>query len=138
MPEVPPTGDSQGAPLVSGSLFCYRAQVISVTDGDTVKLDVDLGFSLRQKMVLRLYGINTPELHGVADATPGVAAKQYLVGLLSASPGVWKPVTIKTLKDGKDKYGRLLAMVFVDGDPIPVNDRMVSAKHAVAYFGGAR
>jgi micrococcal nuclease len=119
-------------------MYEYKASVLEVTDGDTIRLDVDLGFSLRQKISLRLYGINTPELHGVADTAPGKAAKEYLVGLLSVKPGVWKPVTIKTLKDGKDKYGRLLAMVFVDGDPIPVNDRMVSAKHAVAYFGGAR
>jgi len=125
-------------------MYEYAAQVVDVIDGDTVRLDVDLGFSIRQKMVLRLYGINTPELHGVKDPAPGRAAKDFLIGLLSnggqgpaggpISPN-WKPVTIKTFKDGKDKYGRLLALIFTDADPIPVNDKLIAAGHAKAYFG---
>lgn len=128
-------------------MYEYRAQILSVTDGDTVRLDVDLGFSLRQKMTLRLYGINTPELHGVADAAPGKAARDYLTSLLSnggQGPAggpltmSWKAVTIKTIKDKTDKYGRLLADIYLDKDPESVNLKMVKAGHAVAYFGGAR
>jgi micrococcal nuclease len=121
-------------------MFEYAAQVVDVIDGDTVRLDVDLGFSIRQRMTLRLYGINTPEIVGASKAE-GLAARQYLIGLLSASfqtatqPQAWKPVTIKTFKDKGDKYGRILALIFTGDDPIPVNDKLVSAGHAKAYFG---
>ena len=124
-------------------MFEYAAKVVDVIDGDTVKLDVDLGFSIRQRMSLRLYGINTPEVVGEQKAA-GLAAKLFLTALLSngsqAGPGGvicpnWIDVTIKTFKDKGDKYGRILALIFVGDDPIPVNDKLVAVGHAKAYFG---
>jgi micrococcal nuclease len=116
-------------------MYEYAAQVVEVVDGDTVRMDVDLGFSIRQRMTLRLYGINTPEVVGT-EKTAGLAAKEYLIGLLKgAAPVAQLPVIIKTFKDKGDKYGRLLALIFVGADPIPVNDKMVAAGHAKPYFG---
>lgn len=124
-------------------MYEYAAQVVEVVDGDTIKLDVDLGFSIRQKMTLRLYGIDTPEVVGASKAA-GLAAKDFLRRLLAdgvQGPDgwpicpVWKRVTIKTFKDKGDKYGRLLALIFVGADPIPVNDKLVAAGHAKPYFG---
>jgi micrococcal nuclease len=116
-------------------VYEYAAQVLSILDGDSVKVDVDLGFSIRQKMTLRLYGIDTPEVVGASKAA-GLAAKEYLAGLLTdVVLGGFKPVTIRTFKDKGDKYGRLLVLIYVGTDPIPVNDKMISAGHAKAYFG---
>lgn len=114
-------------------MYEYSAQVVEIIDGDTCKVTADLGFSIYSKQVLRLNGINTPELHGVADPNPGLAAKAFLASLIEG-----KAVTIRTYKDHREKYGRLLADVYVAGDPVSVNKKMIDAGHARAYFGGAR
>lgn len=91
-------------------MYQYQAEIIKVIDGDTIRADVDLGFSLRQKMVFRIYGINTPEIIG-PNAAAGLAAKKAVDDLLP----VGKVVTINTHKDEKEKYGRFLAdVVLVD------------------------
>lgn len=113
----------------------YRATLVDLIDGDSIRLDVDLGFSIRQRMSLRLYGIDTPEIVGASRAA-GLAAKDFLYGLLRDSEaGTFRPLTIKTFKDKGDKYGRILALLFVGDDPIPVNDKLVAAGHAKPYFG---
>jgi len=114
-------------------VYEYNSVVTETTDGDTVKCTVDLGFGIYSKQVLRLLGINTPELHGVADPTPGLAAKAFLASLVEG-----KAVIIRTTKDRKEKYGRLLAEVFLPGAEKSVNQQMIDAGHAKAYFGGAR
>ena len=46
-------------------MYEYRATVISVYDGDTITVDIDLGFGIvLRKQKLRLYGLNTPEVRG--------------------------------------------------------------------------
>jgi len=118
-------------------MYEYQATLIEVVDGDTVKLDVNFGFSIRQRMSLRLYGIDAPEMVG-ATKTAGEAAKAYLILLLNPGvPGL--PVRLKTFKDKADKYGRILAEIYCPWDaPSPVNQLMIDAGHAVAYFGGQR
>jgi micrococcal nuclease len=87
-------------------LYEYRAQLIRVVDGDTVWLDVDLGFDVRRKDSFRLYGINTPEM----NTAEGVTAKARLEELLK--PG---GITVTTEKDRREKYGRYLATLWVSG-----------------------
>jgi endonuclease YncB( thermonuclease family) len=115
-------------------MFEYNALVGSVVDGDTVKLAVDLGFGIWSTQVVRLAGINAPELHGQPDPEPGKAAKRYLENRLPIST----KVRIKTTKDKREKYGRLLAEIWVDPDLISVNKEMIDAGHAVPYSGGER
>ena len=120
-------------------LYTYRATVLHVVDGDTVDLSVSLGFEMSYKARFRLVGINTPESYGPAACDEGRAAKQYLIDLLKEGT----PVIVKTTKDRKEKYGRFLAELFMidtDGNPLAtsVNQTMINAGHAKAYFGGAR
>ena len=91
--------------------YMYRAVVQRVIDGDTIVVDVDLGFHVwSHNQHIRLLGVHTPELHGV-DAEAGAKAKNMLVGWVS---GV--EVMLRTERDRGDKYGRMLADVFlVDG-----------------------
>jgi micrococcal nuclease len=126
-------------------MYQYNARVVSVHDGDSVTLDVDLGFGVwKRGEKFRLYGpdpngkqgMNAPEMN-----TPeGVKARNYLVELLSA-PGFrvsgtapfWRPLVVFTVKDEQEKYGRYLAVIgFMTVDGFNnVNRAMVDAGHAV-------
>ena len=78
--------------------YTYDAVVRAVHDGDTLTLDVDLGFSTWiHKRVIRLFGIDAPEL-----ATPeGIVSQAFLRSLLP----IGSPVVLESIKDRADKYG---------------------------------
>ena len=108
-------------------MYNYNAYVTKVIDGDTVHAQVDLGFGLNYSLILRLFGINTAELKG-KDKTVANKAKLELINLIQN-----KDVTITTEKDKKEKYGRYLATIFIDGKS--VNQNLIDKGLAVAYFG---
>lgn len=107
-------------------MYEYRAEVIDVIDGDTIRVRVDLGFSTFLVATLRLVGIDTPERH----TNEGQRAWEYLKDLLAAGR-----VTVQTMRT--EKYGRYLANV---RDPAgrSVNELLVEAGHAKPYHGGKR
>lgn len=88
-------------------MYEYSASVISVYDGDTITVSVDLGFHITQTMSVRLARINSPEVRG-GSSTEGLEARDYLRSIL-----LGKKVTLVTYKDGKEKYGRYLADVYL-------------------------
>lgn len=114
-------------------MYEYAAVVERVQDGDSVVLDIDLGFSVRLRASCRLYGINAPEMVGESKAK-GEAAKAALAQLLPAGARV----SARTHKDREDKYGRILVELWAPGQAASANDRMVELGHAVPYFGGPR
>jgi micrococcal nuclease len=87
----------------------YLATVISVYDGDTITVSVDLGFHISQTMSVRLARINSPEVRG-GSSTEGLEARDYLRSILP----VGTRVTLVTHKDGREKYGRYLADVYLN------------------------
>jgi micrococcal nuclease len=96
-------------------MYEYRAEVLSVYDGDTVTLKVNLGFKLNGlEESFRLYGVNTPELRSRRGhrVTPEEKAKAIEVRdwVRSQIPD-GSEVVIRTYKDRKGKYGRWLAVV---------------------------
>lgn len=99
-------------------------------DGDTVKFTVDLGFDIRFKIKVRLAGIDTPELTK-AEKEDGLASRDFLRGQLLVAKEQNKEVKVRTYKDGKGKYGRYIATIFIDGENI--NQVMIDAGHAVKY-----
>jgi len=108
-------------------LYTYQANVTSVYDGDTLTVDIDLGFSIvLRKQTVRLVRINTPELRG-STQEKGLAARDAL-----RSRVLGKSVILKTIKDSREKYGRWLGEVWVDGECI--NDWMLSEGLAVKYM----
>lgn len=111
-------------------MFEYQAQIVSVYDGDTVRVDLDLGFGIWIKnQPLRIYGVDSPELFD----QKGKDAREFARNLLA--PGV--NVTVQTLKDKKEKYGRYLAKITLpDGSDYAA--ALVAAGHAIPYFGGSR
>lgn len=89
-------------------MYEYLATVNNVVDGDTIDVAIDLGFSITQRQRVRLYGINTPELHSkdVMERRAALSAKSFLEEQVSG-----KQVKLKSVKP-KDKYGRYLAEVW--------------------------
>lgn len=105
-------------------MYEYKVKILEVHDGDTVHAAIDLGFGVTFVQVLRLYGINAPEL-----STPeGLAAKQFLV---DTAPSI---VRMISFKDRKEKYGRYLATLADDQDR-NINGLMVQLGYAKPYFG---
>ena len=89
----------------------YKAKVTRVIDGDTLDVDIDLGFGIRFKTRIRLAGINAPELR----TKKGVDAKKVVEKMLEEAN---YEVYLRTFKgkdyiDQKGKYGRWLALVLI-------------------------
>lgn len=85
--------------------YCYDAYVVRVIDGDTLVVDIDLGLRVWARgQHVRLLGIDMPE----RVTTLGILATSQLGDLVYA-----RTVLLRTVKDRDDKYGRLLATVWV-------------------------
>lgn len=104
-------------------MYEYRCELVRVLDGDTIWVDVDLGFDVHMKDTIRLAHINAPELR----TTEGDLAKAALAEMLSHGP-----LLLKTIKDRKEKYGRYLGII-TNGNGVNVNDQMVKEGHAETY-----
>lgn len=112
-------------------LYHYRATVLSVYDGDTCTLDIDLGLHswVRDEKV-RLARINAPELRG-AEREAGLAARDYLRTRIDG-----RQVWIQTIKDRKGKYGRYIAEIWLEDEPevfINLSDELVNTGHAAYH-----
>ena len=107
-------------------MYQYKAKIIDVYDGDTVTAMVDLGFLHYQKMKLRLYGIDTPELRG-EERERGLEVRDILREMI-----LDQEVIINSYKDKQGKYGRYLANIFLNG--IDINEWLVDNGHAVPYM----
>ena len=120
-------------------MYEYRAKVVKVVDGDTVDVDIDLGFgvTLTDERV-RIMGIDTPEsrTRDKVEKKFGLASKARLKSLLGKT-AVLKTQINKNGEDMKGKFGRILGD-FVAPDGRMVTDILVEEGHAVAYFGGSK
>lgn len=114
-------------------MYQYRATVRSVTDGDTIRADIDLGFNMvMRNAVIRLSGINAPE-----TKTPeGRVAKTYLTERLP----VGTELLLVSHKDETEKYGRILGTIYIGKalvtGPVAdnsVNEEMLAKGMAVPY-----
>lgn len=98
----------------------YAAECVYVVDGDTIDVILDFGFSLKQKMRLRLSGINTPELNSQDEEEREKAehAKSFVKNALfhDNAFSVSRSLIVRTIKTkaGKERqtFGRYVAEVF--------------------------
>ncbi len=105
-------------------LYNYRGLVTKVYDGDTITVEIDLGFHISmEKQKIRLYRINAPEVRGKSKKQ-GIVTRDWLRKKI-----LNKEVLLVTYKDKKGKYGRWLADVWFDD--ICINDELVTKKLAV-------
>ena len=127
--------------------YSYRCEVVKVVDGDTIDVDIDLGFNMKARKRLRLYGVNTWETRG-EERERGLQAKKFVEGMLIHGhvasqhhrvSGRVREVWVQTLMDAKGKYGRLLAWVWVliEGDfpgYICLNTELLRLGHGREYM----
>ena len=111
--------------------FCYNAHVLKVVDGDTIDVNLDLGFEIWHKVRVRLSGIDTPEsrTRNKAEKVLGKAASARLKELCD------EKILLESL--GKGKYGRVLGIPHtLDGKNIC--SILIKEGHAVEYWGGKK
>ena len=120
-------------------MYEYRVKVVKIVDGDTVDVDIDLGFGvwLRNERI-RMYGIDTPEsrTRDKEEKKYGLAAKKYLTGMLKDDNGI----ILKTQKDAEGKFGRILGELWrtTDYADKSINEYMIDKHHAVRYYGQSK
>lgn len=113
-------------------MYEYRCKILRIVDGDTVDVDIDLGFGVwMHKERVRLLGIDTPESRtkDLVEKQFGLASKQFVKDLMP----IGSQQIIKTEKDKTGKFGRILGDFLIDGKRL--THLMVEANHAVVYNG---
>ena len=125
-------------------MYEYKTKLVKVVDGDTVDVDIDLGFGVwLKKERVRIMGIDTPEsrTRDKVEKVFGKAASKRLKELLGPNP----VLQTKIARDGEDmkgKFGRILGD-FMVYDPTldawrPVTSVMSEEGHCVPYYGGSK
>ena len=113
-------------------MYEYNVKVVKVIDGDTVDVDIDLGFGMTyKKQRVRMLGIDTPEsrTRDLVEKKFGKASKKHLKGILEQGD-------IELVSHDKGKFGRILGEFFIGNSEVSVNQQMIIDHHAVAYTGG--
>ena len=118
-------------------MYEYKVKITRVIDGDTVDAEVDLGFDTFIKDRIRLMGLDTPEsrTRNKKEKALGLAAKAYLKELLRENKG---DVILRTSKEGKGKFGRILGTLLIYDGMTSVNQMLIDEGHARDYFGGSK
>ena len=113
-------------------MFNYKCTLLRVIDGDTIDVNIDLGFNIWHKGRIRMAGIDTPEsrTRNKAEKVLGLAAKKRLKELLKS-----KDISINCTKE-KGKFGRILAEVLAND--ININKQLIDEGYAREYWGGAK
>jgi micrococcal nuclease len=112
-------------------------KVTNVVDGDTIDVEIDLGFDISFSSRVRLAGIDTPESRTTnkAEKVLGLEAKEYVKSKIKDA----KDVVIKTEKmDSSEKYGRILGWLYLDGSKVSVNEQMIADGYAWGYLGDTK
>ena len=117
----------------------YKVNILKVVDGDTVDVDIDLGFGMWLKNErVRVMGIDTPESRtsDKIEKIFGLAAKNRLISLLGAEAILHTQVSKKG-EDMKGKFGRILGnFVSINGEKCAAV--LIREGHAVRYDGGSK
>ena len=116
--------------------FEYHAKVNKIIDGDTVNVDLDLGFNIiLSNQSVRLLGIDTPESRtsDKAEKVFGTLSKNKVKEFIDKCEG---QIILQTvLIDSEEKFGRLLGKIINPKDNTVLNDWLIANRYAVAYNG---
>lgn len=120
-----------GAP--SADYNAYNATTVSVTDGDTITVNIDMGMKTYREETLRLLCINTPETRGPKAKTEreaGIKATQYTRSWLQQHP----LLVLRLIDNGKrGSFGRLLAAVYPRNGGKSLNQALIDSGNAVLF-----
>lgn len=112
-------------------MYQYKIKKITrIIDGDTIDADIDLGFNLTISQRIRLKGLNASETRtlNLEEKKKGIEARLWLEKELSKE-GQW---IIETTKE--DKYGRILGTLYLIGDSVTLNEKMLNEGIAKPYM----
>jgi len=112
-------------------MYDYQCTIVRVVDGDTVDVDIDLGFDTwRRGERIRLYGIDTPECRtrDAEEKAAGQLAKEFVEDALHVG-GTYRLQTKE-----KGKFGRYLGTIYLTDDT-SINAALVTEHLAVPYTG---
>ena len=116
-------------------MYEYRVKkVYKVVDGDTIDVDIDLGFNVSYFQRVRLAGIDTPEskTKDLAEKALGLESKKKLEEMLLGA----EDIVIRTEKpDSTEKFGRILGWLFVNGEDKSINHTLIDTGYAWEYMG---
>ena len=119
-------------------MYEYRVKkVLKVVDGDTIDVDIDLGFDISFTSRVRLAGIDTPESRTTdkMEKTLGLEVKKKIGELIASA----QTIVIKTEKpDSSEKYGRILGWLYLDGAEKSVNETLIASGYAWGYMGDTK
>ena len=119
-------------------MYEYRVKkVLKVVDGDTIDVDIDLGFDISFTSRVRLAGIDTPESRTTnkMEKALGLESKKKLGDLIASA----KTIVIKTEKmNSSEKYGRILGWLYLDGAEQSVNETLIASGYAWGYMGDTK
>ena len=121
-------------------VYEYSCKIVRVVDGDTVDVDIDLGFGVwMHNERIRLHGIDTPEsrTRDLEEKKYGLLAKEQVKHFLPEG----SIQTLLTVKDKAGKFGRILGKFKIEDSlypyklPTTINEWMIQHHHAAPYFG---
>ena len=120
-------------------MYEYRCKLRKVVDGDTVDVDIDLGFGVwLNDQRIRLYGVDTPEsrTRDLEEKKYGLAAKSYVEKFLDDE---WLLLKTETY-DASGKFGRILGSLYrtTNYADQSVNEYLIEKYHAVPYYGQSK
>lgn len=116
-------------------MYIYRCKINKVVDGDTVEIDLDLGFNMMLvNQRVRMAGIDTPESRtsNSEEKERGIISKKKLAEKLPV--GSWQRIQTMRSDANDDKFGRILG-VFIMEDGMSLNQWMIDNNYAVLYQG---
>ena len=93
----------------------YWGRVEHVVDGDTVDFLISVGFEIEIRVRVRFLGVNTPEIHGVRRDSDEYKAGRVAADMVESILPVGRWVEVRVFGGPREKYGRWLGEVFVDG-----------------------
>jgi micrococcal nuclease len=117
-------------------MYEYNCKVVRIIDGDTVDVDIDLGFDVwLMKQRIRLFGVDTPEsrTRDMVEKKFGIMAKNFVKGRL---PVASMQVLRTRLDDSRGKFGRILGEFVMEDTTL--NQLLIITNNGVPYFGQSK
>ena len=121
-------------------MYEYKAKLVKIVDGDTVDVDIDLGFGVWLKNErVRIMGIDTPEsrTRDKVEKIFGLAAKDRVEELIKKDT-ILKTFAAKDGEDMKGKFGRILGDFYIESEGKLLTEVMIDEGHAVPYHGQSK
>ena len=117
-------------------MYQYKIKkIIDIIDGDTIKVELSLGFGIYYEITLRLVDINAPEVRTINEEVKkyGIRAKEKLQEYINGGEG---NLIVSTLKPKpEDKYGRILGTLYKEGQNLTASEYLLANSYAWYYSG---